>query len=188
MNKNIQRYTPALLLLGAALLIILAREYVTDRTGAGERPPGAPLPGQVVPSFDVRSLADNRIKFPDAYHGKIVLLDFWATWCPPCVAEVPHLVEAYEKYHDAGLEIIGVSLDKGRTSAGTVRSFIQDRHMPWEQIYDEAEGIAGDYRVVGIPTMFLIDGDTGRLLADGNDLYGSALPATIAKHLPNRNP
>lgn len=110
-----------------------------------------------------------------------MLLDFWATWCPPCRVEIPHLVEAYKRYHDRGFEIIGVTLDQG--PAASVERFLADRKMTWEQIHDNAQSIAVSYGVSAIPAAFLVDGDTGTTLAAGDDLRGDALFKTIEKHL-----
>src|SRR5207302_317867 len=65
------------------------------------------------------------------YQGKIVLVDFWATWCIPCVQEMPRVKEVYDKYHDQGLEIIGVSLDDDRAA---LERFVKGRKIPWPQI------------------------------------------------------
>lgn len=110
-----------------------------------------------------------------------MLLEFWATWCPPCRAEIPHLRNAFERYRSHGLEILGVSLDRG--ASAKVRAFAAEQKMDWEQIVAGAEAIADKYGVTGIPEPFLIDASTGKILVRGNDLRGSALLATIEKHL-----
>ena len=65
--------------------------------------------------------------------GKVVLIDFWATWCGPCTAEVPNLVSVYQKYHEKGFEILGISLDRSRSQ---LVSFLEDHKMNWPQYYD----------------------------------------------------
>ena len=69
----------------------------------------------------------------ESLKGKYVLVNFWATWCAPCIAELPHLQEAYRKYHDAGFEILSVSLDETRTA---VADFVRVRKLPWPQLHN----------------------------------------------------
>jgi thiol-disulfide isomerase/thioredoxin len=92
-----------------------------------------------------------------SYAGKVVLLDFWATWCGPCVAALPELKETYAKYHPKGFEVLGISLDKERE---TLQKFLKDEKMTWPQHFDGAgweNRHVKDYEIEGIPTMWLID-------------------------------
>ena len=99
------------------------------------------------------------------YAGKVVLIDFWATWCGPCVAELPRVKDMYAKYHEKGLEIVGISCDG---DGEKLASFTKKNEMPWVQLWDkEKQGAAGkpavwhalaeEWKVNGIPQMFLID-------------------------------
>jgi len=107
-----------------------------------------------------------------ALAGKVVLVDFWATWCGPCVAEVPNMLEAYDKYHDRGFEVVGVSLDEDRDA---VVQFVKDKMIPWPILHERAEGagwqhpLATFYGITGIPQMILIgrDGNVITLNARG---------------------
>ena len=98
--------------------------------------------------------------------NRYVLLDFWATWCQPCVNSLPMLKEIYEKYHGKGLEIYSVSLD---AREGKWKSFLEDNDMDWIHVRDDIGGgrrskLWETYAVNGIPMVLLIDGNTGEIL------------------------
>jgi thiol-disulfide isomerase/thioredoxin len=148
-----------------------------------------PLPiltsGHPALKFTAKTTADRTIKFPKDYKHRVVLLDFWATWCGPCVAEMPNVIAAYEKYHDKGFDILGVSFDR-TNAAAKVASFTKDHHMPWPQIYEGKfwqTSIGQQYAIDSIPHAFLVDGTTGKILAEGDDLRGELLEPAIAKAL-----
>jgi thiol-disulfide isomerase/thioredoxin len=114
--------------------------------------------------FDQKSLA-----------GKVVLVDFWATWCGPCVAEIPNMLKEYEKYHDKGFEVVGVSLDEDRDS---LVQFVKEKRIPWPILHEESTGagwqhpLATFYGITGIPQLILIgrDGNVITLNARGPQL------------------
>jgi len=135
--------------------------------------------GTAAPEFVAQTIDAQRIQLASC-RGKVVLIDFWATWCAPCVAELPHIKRAYEKYADEGLVIIGISFDR---DAETVRRFVTRHQLPWPQIWAEhgnKNPLAIAYGVGGIPANFLID-PYGKLIA--KDLRGQKFLQAVEKEI-----
>ncbi|MBU6412375.1 MAG: TlpA family protein disulfide reductase [Planctomycetes bacterium] len=137
--------------------------------------------GANIIAFEATSMTGKKINFPGDYKGKVVLLDFWATWCGPCVKEIPHVVEAHKTYGSQGFEVLGISLDQ-KDKAEHVTKFTADKGMAWEQVYDGGfwkAAIAQKYAIDSIPAVFLVDGDTGKILATASDLRGDKLAKSV---------
>lgn len=112
------------------------------------------------PDFTLPLIDGGQLRL-SSYRGKVVLLDFWATWCVPCRDETPHFVELQQKYGGQGLQIVGVSMDD---SPDPVRTFYQQFHMNYPVVMGTAD-VGGAYGgVLGLPIAFLIDRE-GRIYA-----------------------
>jgi len=136
-------------------------------------------------AFTATTTDGKTVNFPGDYKGKIVLLDFWATWCGPCLGELPFSTAAYAKYHDKGYDVLGVSLDQ-KDQGPQLASFTQSKNMPWPEIYEGKfwdVSLVKTYGVQGIPFVLLVDGTTGKILATESDLRGDKLDPTIVAAL-----
>jgi len=107
-------------------------------------------------AFSVKSITGEALS-PEKYKGKVLLLDFWATWCGPCKAEMPNVKKVYSKYNNKGFENVGISLDRSRDA---LENYISQNKIEWPQYFDGKywnNDIATQYGVKQIPTTFLID-------------------------------
>lgn len=108
---------------------------------------------QKAPSFSLPRLDGNTVHLED-FSGKVVYLDFWGAWCPPCIEEVPHLVSLYNTYKEKGLVIVGVSLGDSKRS---LEHFVKEKQVTYPVVLGD-DKIIEDYRgIVFLPTAFLID-------------------------------
>ena len=141
--------------------------------------------GRAFPSFDAVDMGGAAVRFPSDFRGKVVMLDFWATWCGPCMEDVPGVVETYRGLSAKGFEILGVTLDDAGQAAH-VKDVMKSQGMTWRQIYDGGgwqAALATRFLVDAIPAAFLVDGDTGLILASGDTLRGEDLRTAVEQAL-----
>ena len=152
------------------------------KQAAGKKIQDSLAAGAVFPDFAEKDLNGKPLSVA-ALKGKVVLVDFWATWCPPCRAELPNVIATYKKHHSEGFEIIGVSLDSEREK---LDAFLKQQDgMTWPQYFDGlgwSNKLAGKYGVQSIPFAVLV-GPDGKII--GKDLRGedleNAVSAAVAK-------
>lgn len=110
--------------------------------------------GKVAPVFQLEDLNGKTVSLKE-FRGKVIVLNFWATWCAPCRAEMPSLENLYRNLKDKGLVIIGVSVDSPEK---TVQSFVKERGITFPILLDKRKEVSfDDYGVIGLPVTFLID-------------------------------
>ncbi|MEX0602919.1 MAG: TlpA disulfide reductase family protein [Bacteroidota bacterium] len=131
------------------------------------------------PNFKLALLDGTTVEF-NKLNGKVVVLNFWATWCGPCKAEIPGFLEVYDKYREEGLEIVGISLDRG--PAPEVRNFVKRYNINYPVGIDDGT-IADLYGgIQAIPTTFVID-RTGRIVKQHVGFMNASQFETLVKNL-----
>ncbi len=126
------------------------------RAGAAidaHRPPMAARTGPPAPALELQDVGGTRVRLDD-YHGRPVLINFWATWCEPCRLEMPSLVRLHAKLAGRGLEILAVSIDADR---GAVLSYLGRSPLPFRVLLDADKAAYGRYGVSVIPATFIVD-------------------------------
>lgn len=130
-------------------------------------------PGSEAPNFALPDVQERRVRLSD-FRGKVVLLDFWATWCGPCLEELPDLKALHEKYKDKGFTIVGLSMDE--ESAKAIKPFVKENEIPYPILISGGAPPEG-YSVFGLPTAYLID-SKGKIV---KNYIGYKYPAELEK-------
>lgn len=130
--------------LAAVFLFAACNRDNTGNTGSGK-----------APDFSLSDASGNKIKLSD-FRGKVVMLEFWATWCPPCIESIPAMKTVHEKYKDKGFVLLGISVDRGNNAATKVSSFIKENGVSYPVFLDDGN-LSSTYDANSIPMSFIID-------------------------------
>lgn len=128
------------------------------------------------PAWELRDLEGELVKSAD-FKGKVVVLNFWATWCPPCRMEIPGFVDVQEKYEDQGVAIIGVSLDEA--GPAVVRQFAEEMEINYPVVMGDPKIVGAFGGVRALPTTYFIDREGNLRNVHAGFLSQSALEKTI---------
>ncbi|MFC1897402.1 peroxiredoxin family protein [Chloroflexota bacterium] len=109
----------------------------------------------LAPDFQLQSLDGQTVALGNL-RGKPVLINFWATWCPPCRSEMPYIQDIYEEWTDKGLVLLAINIGE---SSSTVRDFMQSHNLSFTVLLDTKQDVAQNYNITGIPTTLFIDKD-----------------------------
>lgn len=145
---------------------------------AGLAPLAAVVPNQPAPAFSVKSLDGKTLALSDL-KGKIVVVNFWATWCPPCRAEIPDFVEVYNRFKPKGLEIVGISVDE--MTPQQLQPFIVKNKMSYPVAMATAKLLKDYGPISAIPTTFVVDKKGVVRYAQEGMLDKAALTALFTK-------
>ena len=137
---------------GAAVLLAISLAACAGE--ARERPP---VIGEPAPAYTAAALAGDSVSLADL-RGSVVLLNVWATWCPPCREEMPGLQRLHGEYAGQGLAVVGVSID-GDAARGEVEEFLRENRLAFRVLHDPTERVTRTFRTTGVPETFLIGRD-----------------------------
>lgn len=156
-KQRSQRYTfigIALFIIGIMLLLWMALQQGGGQTVIQSAPEVVER-GKPAPTFTSPSLAGSEIALAD-YAGDVIVVNFWATWCPPCKAEMPGINAFYEAYQDEGLVVLAVN---AKENEATVRPFIEASGFSFPVLLDPAGSVVNQYQVRSFPTTIVVDRD-----------------------------
>ena len=142
-----------IVLLAAGVAWIVWSRAPAEATVTGDEPSALPRKDFMAPDFATEAL-DGRTIVLSELRGQVVLINFWATWCLPCRAEMPAIQQVYDEYRDRGFEVLAVNLQE---QDGTVSAFVEELRLTFPVLIDRDDRVASLYRIRSIPTTFFVD-------------------------------
>jgi len=148
MNRNV--------IIGLSLVVLVFVGLIVKLSSKSEQshPDQTNLVGRPAPAFALKDLDGKEVNLSD-FKGKVVILDFWATWCGPCVMEIPHFIELQKQYKDQGVAIVGISVDS--EGIEVVKSFVQKHQVNYPILMADAKVQQSYGEIQAIPTTFVLD-------------------------------
>ncbi|OFV98283.1 MAG: hypothetical protein A3F68_03505 [Acidobacteria bacterium RIFCSPLOWO2_12_FULL_54_10] len=172
------------LLVFAAVIVQFSKKPSETIVAPGDQPAEAEVPsirGTVVADFEIEDVNGAKIRRADLV-GKVLLVNFWATWCAPCLIEIPWFIEFQEKYGPQGLQVIGVSLDDD--DIDKVKTYMQEHKMNYIVAMGDEKMTETFSGVIGLPTTFIVDRD-GKFYSQHRGLVSKEIIETELKQLLN---
>lgn len=148
----------AYLLVAVCLLTLVLVSCACKKESKTTANPGNVGTGTQAPDFTLKDLENKNFSL-SSLEGKVVLLDFWATWCYPCRVEIPHFIKLYENYRSKGFEVVGIALDKD--GAKVVKPFAEKEKINYTVVIGDADVATAYGGIRAIPTTFVIDKNGG---------------------------
>ncbi len=140
------------LLLVLLLSLIACGNKEQQPNGVNAKPVGL-LKGYIAPNFSTEDIDGNKIELY-SLRGNVVLLDFWASWCPPCRQSIPELLKINNDYKSKNFKMIGISIDY---SMEDLKKFLAEKSVNWTQIYDNSYDVNQHYNIDAIPHIYLLN-------------------------------
>ncbi|HUL44583.1 MAG TPA: TlpA disulfide reductase family protein [Bacteroidota bacterium] len=185
-----QRFIRALSLLSVFSPLVLSSCTQNRESSTGTQPVGVHVfpvasvspRNDMVPNFSWTDTTGKSVDF-DSYRGKVTLINFWATWCGPCKKELPDLVELSKEYEGKNVKFLGLATDRGSDVANDVARFVQEHHIPYQNLVSSEALEEAFGNVPAIPTSFLIDGQ-GKIVqtyvgARSKEFFSQAIAALL---------
>lgn len=115
-----------------------------------------PNVGDLAPNFTLKTLDGQELSLQN-FFGKKILLNFWASWCGPCLQEIPHIQDVYEKSKETDIVVLTVNLTFGKETEEVVRNFVKERELTFPVLLDQSGKVMKEYEVISIPTSYFIN-------------------------------